>query len=53
LGAPEAQDFTAEIELPAVDAVEAATDLSPFGIAAKRVTVHAEESAGLVYGVPA
>jgi len=53
LGAPEAQDFTSEIEFPSVDPVIAAADLSLVGIAAQRVPMNTEDSAGLIDVIPA
>ena len=53
MGAPEAQDFTAEIKLPSVDPVIAAADLSLVGIAAQRVPMNTKDIAGLVDVIPA
>ena len=46
LRAPEAQDFTAEIKLPAIGAVKPAFDFTVPSVIVKRMSAHSKENAG-------
>ena len=51
--APEAQYFTSQIKLPAVDTTESAFNQASIGVLTQRVTVYAQESAGFINRVSA